>query len=91
MATTNCNSWIVGVRLCEGNPYDGHTLAKAIAGVQQTTGVSVTDAFVDKGQRGHDYKGEATIYLAGSSSRNLTRAMKRRRKRRVQWNRRSVI
>jgi IS5 family transposase len=91
VATTNCNSWIVGVRLCEGNPYDGHTLAKAIAGVQQTTGVSVTDAFVDKGQRGHDYKGEATIHLAGSSSRNLTRAMKRRRKRRVQWNRRSVI
>lgn len=82
VATTNRNNWIVGVRLCEGNPYDGHTLAKAIAGVQQTTGVSVTDAFVDKGYRGHDYKGESTIHLAGSSSRNLTRAMKRRRKRR---------
>ena len=82
VATTNRSNWIVGVRLCEGNPYDGHTLAKAIAGVQQTTGVNVTDAFVDKGYRGHDYKGEATIHLAGSSSRNLTRAMKRRRKRR---------
>jgi IS5 family transposase len=82
VATTNRGNWIVGVRLCEGNPYDGHTLAKAIAGVQQTTGVNVTDAFVDKGYRGHDYKGEATIHLAGSSSRNLTRAMKRRRKRR---------
>ena len=44
--------------------------------------MSVTDAFVDKGYRGHDYKGKATIHLAGSSSRNLTRAMKRRRKRR---------
>ena len=68
--------------LCEVNPYDGHTLAKAIAGVQETTGVNVTDAFVDKGYRGHDCKGEATIHLAGSSSRNLTRAMTRRRKRR---------
>jgi hypothetical protein len=46
------------------NPYDGHTLAKAIAGVQRTTGVSV-DAFVGKGYLGHDYKGEATIHLAG--------------------------
>jgi IS5 family transposase len=82
VATTNRNNWIVGVRLCEGNPYDGHTLAKAIAGVQQTTGVSVTAAFVDKGYRGHDYQGEATIHLAGSISRNLTRGMKRRRKRR---------
>lgn len=81
VATTNRNSWIVNVRPCAGNPYDGHTLAKAIVGVQQTRGVSVTDAFVDKGYRGHDYKGEATIHLAGSSSRNLTRAMKRRRKR----------
>lgn len=44
--------------------------------------MSVTDAFVDKGYRDHDYKGKATIHLAGSSSRNLTRAMKRRRKRR---------
>ncbi len=82
VATTNRSNWIVGVRLCEGNPYDGHTLAKAIADIQQTTGVNVTDAFVDKGYRGHDYKGEATIHLAGSSSRDLTRAMKRRRKRR---------
>ena len=82
VATTNRSNWIVGVRLCEGNPYDGHTLAEAIVGVQQTTGVNVTEAFVDKGYRGHNYDGEATIHVAGSSARHLTRAMRRRRKRR---------
>ena len=82
VSTTNRGNWIVGVQLCEGNPYDGHTLSKAIAGVQQTTGVNVTNVFVDKGYRGHGYKGEATIHLAGSSSRDLTRMMRRRRKRR---------
>lgn len=47
VATTNRSNWIIGVRLCEGNPYDGHMLASTIVGVQQTTGVNVTDAFVD--------------------------------------------
>ena len=27
----NRGNWIVGINLCEGNPYDGHTLAQAIA------------------------------------------------------------
>ena len=70
------------MRLCQNNPYDGHTLADAIAGVEKTTSVNVTNVFVDKGYRGHKYKGTATIHLAGSSSRNLSRVVKRRRKRR---------
>ena len=82
VATTNRANWVVGVDLCEGNPYDGHTLAKAIATVEKTIGVSVADAYVDKGYRGHDYRGEANVHLAGSSSRKLTRTKKKRRKRR---------
>ena len=42
----------------------------------------MTGAFVDKGDLGHACKGEVTILLAGSSSRKLTLAMKRRRKHR---------
>ena len=49
VTTTYRGNWIVGVNLCEGNPYDGHTRAKAIATAEQITRVSVTDAFVDKG------------------------------------------
>jgi len=82
VTTTNRGNWIVGVNLCRGNPYDGHTLAKAITTTEQVTRVSVTDAFVDKGYRGNDYKGSATIHISGSSSRKLTRTQKKRRKRR---------
>ena len=82
VTTTNRGNWIVGINLCEGNPYDGHTLAKAIATTERVTSVPVTNAFVDKGYRGHDYQGEATIHLAGSSTRRLTRTQKQRRKRR---------
>jgi len=79
VATTNRGNWIVGVDLCEGNPYDGHTLAKAVATVEKTTGVSVTDVYLDKGYRGHDYQGNARVHLAGNSSRNLSRTKKKRR------------
>jgi IS5 family transposase len=82
VATSNRGNWIVGVELCEGNPYDGHTLAAAIRSIETNTGVSVRDAYVDKGYRGHDYEGDATIHIAGSSTRNLTRTMKKRRRRR---------
>jgi IS5 family transposase len=82
IATTNRSNWIVGVTLCENNPYDGHTLAKTIASVQTNTGVNVTAAYVDKGYRGHDYQGDGTIHIAGSSPRNLTRNQLKRRRRR---------
>ena len=82
VSTTNRGNWIVGVELCAGNPYDGHTLAKAIASIEDTTRVSVTDAYVDKGYRGHDYSGDACVHLSGSSTRNLSRTKKKRRKRR---------
>jgi transposase, IS5 family len=65
VTTTNRGNWIVGIDLCKGNPYDGHTLARAIATTERVTSVPVTNAFVDKGYRGHDYQGEATIHLAG--------------------------
>lgn len=82
VTTTNRGNWIVGVDLCKGNPYDGHTLTQALATVERTTRVKVTDAYVDKGYRGHGYEGDATVHLAGSSLRGLTRTQRKRRKRR---------
>jgi len=50
--------------------------------VEQTTGLPVTAAFVDKGYRGHGYDGSATIHISGSSARDLSRTVKKRRQRR---------
>ena len=50
--------------------------------MEQITSVSVTDAYVDKGYRGNDYDSDATVHISGSSTRQLTRTQKRRRKRR---------
>jgi IS5 family transposase len=82
VATTNRRNWIVGIRVCEGNPYDGHTLSDTLDTVRSTTGRCVRHAYVDKGYRGHGYEGPSEIHLAGTSQRRLTRTMRKRRKRR---------
>jgi len=86
VATSNRGNWILGVRLCEGNPYDGHTLTAALADVESNTGIDVSDAYVDKGYRGHGYEGNTTLHIAGSSVRGLTKTKRRRRRRRsARW------
>jgi transposase, IS5 family len=82
LATTNRRDWFVGALLCEGNPYDGHTLDQTIKQVESITGVQITDGYVDKGYRGHDYQGEAKVHIAGSGTKRLTRTQRKRRKRR---------
>lgn len=83
LATSNRGNWIVGVQVCEGGPYDGHTLSSTLKKVEATTGLPVKSAFVDKGYRGHGDAGSATIHISGgSSSRHLSRTMKKRRQRR---------
>lgn len=82
VTTTNRGNWIVGVELCQGNPYDGHTLAAALQAAESNTGVSISDAYVDKGYRGHDYRGKAAIHIAGKSQRGMTKTKRKRCRRR---------
>ena len=81
VATTNQQSWIVGIDAESGNPYDGATLKPAIAQVERLTGVKVKEAFVDKGYRGSDYHPEGvSVYVSGR--KNLGRRLKAMLKRR---------
>jgi transposase, IS5 family len=80
IATGNRGNWIFGAMLCPGNPFDGHTLAASVTSVEKTTGVSVNQLYVDKGYRRHNYKGEATVHIAGSSNHSVRESMKRNRR-----------
>jgi len=82
VATTNRSNWIVASHLVENNPYDGHTLANTLAIVESVTGASITDAYVDKGYRGHDYTGPAEVHIPGQRNKDNSRTEKRRRRRR---------
>jgi len=79
---TNRRNWIVNVEDCANNPYDGHTLNRSIAGAEKITNVTVVEANVDKGYRGHDYKGSAVIRIAGTSNATLSVSERKRKRRR---------
>ena len=82
IATTNRGNWIVGAKLLPDNPYDGHTLAETLTAVESVTGVAVTDAYVDKGYRGHGHAGPTNVHVAGQGSAKRSRSERRRRRRR---------
>ena len=69
VATSNRRNWVLAAMLCPGNPYDGHTLKATLAAAEWNSGVRPTDAFVDKGYRGHDYCGDTRIHIAGASNK----------------------
>ncbi len=82
VATTNRSNWFVASLLCKNNPYDGHTLTETLETVARVTGVAVTDAYVDKGYRGHGHTGETAVHIAGQGQKNTPRSERKRRRRR---------
>lgn len=82
VATTNRSNWFVAACLLKNNPYDGHTLSETLSTVEKVTSKAVTDAYVDKGYRGHGYTGGADVHIAGQRKKNTTRAERKRRRRR---------
>ena len=72
----------MAAKLLPGNPYDGHTLAETLTAIERVTGVAVTDAYVDKGYRGHGCTGAVDVHVAGQRRKASTRAQRKRRRRR---------
>ncbi len=81
VATTSRGGWFVGAKAMHGNPYDGHTLYRALKQVECIAGLP-EDAFVDMGYRGHWAEGLCRVHVdkrrRGRTSRSLWRWMKRR-------------
>jgi IS5 family transposase len=82
IATTNRRNWVLAAMLCPDNPYDGHTLQATLAAAEKNSGVRPTDAFVDKGYRGHGCHGDAQIHIAGASNKDARQTLRKRRRRR---------
>lgn len=82
LSVTHKNNWITSSRAFHGNPYDGHTLSSTIERSEANTGVPVEAVYVDRGYRGHDYKGGANIYKQDGRLRALSRAVVGKLKRR---------
>ena len=83
LATTSKQNWIVGVEALHNNPYDGNTLAGTIKKVESLTGMTIKNAYVDLGYRGHNYEGPGLVHVVDSRKmKKLTRSVRNWFKRR---------
>lgn len=66
IVTTEKESFVIGLKTFPGNPYDGHTLAQSMKNAERITGSTLKgDVLVDRGYRGHNYEGPATVHIVG--------------------------
>ena len=79
VATTSRHNWVVGIQALHGNPYDGHTLKSILEQVERLTNYQVKEAYCDRGYRGHNYEGDATVHIAGQRQRGspVTRSLRK--------------
>ncbi len=57
VTTTSKDNFVVGSQALHGNPYDGHTLNGAVEQAERLGDFEAKEIYVDRGYRGHDYKG----------------------------------
>ncbi len=82
VATTSRDNFIVAITAFHGNPYDGHTLSETICQAERLGGFTAKEVYVDKGYRGHDYKGDATVQVARRGTKKLKYSLRKWLKRR---------
>ena len=79
---TSKECFIMGMKAYHGNPYDGHTLDDAVLQAESITGFKAKEIYVDRGYRGHNYKGEAVVRIAGRGRKMLKASVRKWLKRR---------
>ena len=84
LVSSSKNNWVLSAQGL-ANPYDGHTLADALAHMQQVCGHSPQHVYCDQGYRGHQQNGpdKPIIHLVGKIPKTASRSMKRWMKRRA--------
>ena len=81
VVSTSKKGLVLGMLAHHGNPYDGHTLQASMDQAERISAQQLDgDVFLDKGYRGHDYNGSATINVSGKKRllRRLRKLMRRR-------------
>jgi transposase, IS5 family len=81
IAATSKSGFVVACNAHHDKPYDGHTLNDTMIQAARIIGKEVIEhACVDRGYRGHNYKGKASILITGKKveSIRLKKLLKRR-------------
>lgn len=68
IAATNREGLVLAANAFEDNPYDGHTLSRTVDQAVAMGGIDPDRIYVDKGYRGHDYTGSASVDVVDDRS-----------------------
>jgi IS5 family transposase len=74
-------NWVLGAQAFEDNPYDGHTLGENIEQAEKLTDISITQATVDQGYRGHGVEDKKVLIVPrrkNKASKTIRRWWRRR-------------
>jgi IS5 family transposase len=82
VVATSRECFVMGMKAYHGNPYDGHTLDDAVLQTESITGFKAREIYVDRGYRGHNYRGEAEVRIAGRGRKRLKASVRKWLKRR---------
>ncbi|MCP4374371.1 MAG: IS5 family transposase [Deltaproteobacteria bacterium] len=82
VVATSKECFIMGMKAYHGNPYDGHTLDDAVLQAESITGFKAKEIYVDRGYRGHNYRGDAEVRIAGRGRKRLRASVRKWLKRR---------
>ena len=82
VVTTSKDNFIVGTQAFHGNPYDGHTLNEAMEQAERLGQFKAKEAFVDLGYRGHNYEGDAKVYVGNRGKKKKSPSLRKWLKRR---------
>ena len=80
MATTSRDNFVVGMQALPGNPFDGHSLPRALEQVERISGVVPERCYVDRGYRGNEVK-STEVFISGQR-RGVTPTIKKELRRR---------
>ena len=82
VVSTSKESFVLAAKSLPGNPYDGHTLQACIEQARRVTGVAPTEAYADRGYKGHGCNTDFFKVWISGSKRGVTKAIERKLKRR---------
>src|SRR6266851_6019444 len=75
--------FVAHVKALPGNPYDGHTLAEVIPGIEKLVGTTIDRLHADAGYRGHNAQADYKFKIYTSKQKHrVTTAIKREMRRR---------
>jgi transposase, IS5 family len=84
IAPSKGGQFVIHAKALPGNPYDGHTLAEILPGIEATAGAALSRILADAGYKGHNALKEhkLKVYTQGQK-RGVTAAIRRQLKRRA--------